>query len=111
MGVFLSPGIKTNLVDYSGVASSDSGTVVGIVGGATKGPVNTPTLITSEAQFVNTFGAPALTNYGQAAAILFLQNGSQLYYQRVTNGNDTIAKATVPSSSSTPTTSFIFESQ
>lgn len=111
MDVFLSPGIKTNLVDYSGVASSDSGTVVGIVGGATKGPVNTPTLITSEAQFVNTFGAPALTNYGQAAAILFLQNGSQLYYQRVTNGNDTIAKATVPSSSSTPTTSFIFESK
>lgn len=106
MGVFNSPQVKTSVSNYSGYVSASSSVVMGMVGAASMGPVNTPTLITSEANFVATFGPPALTNFGQAAAIQYLQQGSSLWYVRITDGQDTTASVNVPDTLTTPTTSF-----
>lgn len=107
MGVFNSPGVKTSISNYSGYVSAASSVVVGMVGGATMGVVNTPTVITSEANFVSTFGTPSLDNFGQAAAIQFLKQGNALWYVRVTDGTDAVATVTVPDSSATPVNSFV----
>lgn len=81
-----SPAIVANisqLVDYN----QDLGdTIPCIVGGATKGPLNLMTLITSVPELVRQFGEPVSTDYGLLAAVTFLENGgSALYYLRVAN--------------------------
>lgn len=107
MSVFNSPAVKTTVTDYSGYISSSAPTVVGMVGGATMGPPNVPTLTTSETQYVKTFGSPALTNNGQGAAVQFLKQGNQLWYTRITDGTDTTATIAVLDSVSTPPDSFV----
>ena len=66
-----------------------------MIGTATKGPVNTPTLITSPEQFVQTFGNPITTSYLGYAALAYLENGNQLWINRVgaTTGTDKLTKA------------------
>ena len=50
--IFLSPGVKTEEIDYSTYVGQLSTCIVGMVGEATKGPMNVPTLITSPTNFV-----------------------------------------------------------
>ena len=54
-----------------------------MVGTASSGPLNVPTLITSTDQFISTFGTPTLNQYGPYAALNYLRQGNQLWYQRV----------------------------
>jgi len=93
--VMLSPGVKTRELDFSAYAAQASTSTLGIVGGATKGPVNEPTMITSPNNFIRTFGDPTpecLATYG---AIQFLQEGNMMWYVRVTDGNEEYADVIV----------------
>lgn len=79
-----SPGININLFDATVFAPATSNAIVGVVGGATKGPVNRLTDFTDEGNFVAQFGRPLIERtYAQRAAIRYLKQGSQLKFNRV----------------------------
>ena len=82
----LSPGVYTTEVDYSEYVSDASTCIIGMVGGARRGPVGVPTLITNQAQMVNIFGKPVEGEYGVYSALAALTKASQLYYTRVVRG-------------------------
>ena len=83
MAVFLSPGTFSREVDLSLYVANLSTTSLGMVGLATKGPINVPTYITDPVQFANNFGEPNTEFFGQYAALQFLHTGKQLWYVRV----------------------------
>jgi len=90
-----SPGVYINEFDQSDYVSNVVTTRVGLVGGASKGPVNEPTTITNEAELVNAFGAPLVDDYALQAAILYLRRGQGLIFQRVADATVETAKVTV----------------
>ena len=96
MATALSPIVITREVDLSFVAPAVSTTITGLVGGATKGPVNEPTFISTPQQFLETFGEPTPNAFLGYASLLFLQRGNQLWVNRVASdlGTDAIAYAT-----------------
>lgn len=83
--IFLSPGVKTREVDYSTYIGQISTCIVGMIGGAGKGPIEEPTLCTSPADYQEVFGEPIPDDFGSYAALEFLKQGNQLYYLRVAN--------------------------
>ena len=82
----ISPGVYVNEFDFSDYAPALGLATLAIVGGATKGTLNTPTLITNEADLIRFFGRPVLNDYGLQAAIQFLKKGTRLLYNRIANG-------------------------
>lgn len=54
----ISPGVRITELDFSFIDSAPSLHSIGLVGFATKGPVNVPTLITSVRELHTTFGFP-----------------------------------------------------
>lgn len=83
MALRTSPGIYTSELQLTQVAVEVSRTTPCILGGATKGPVNTPTRIASEQQLIRTFGLPVENDLGILSAIEFLKNGNALVFIRV----------------------------
>ena len=83
MAVNISPGVYTKELDFSVYAPRLASTIFGIVTTASKGPVNELTLITDEAQLVDTFGPPAAAHYVMYAAIQYLRAGRILLVVRV----------------------------
>ena len=83
MAVFLSPGVFTREVDLSILPSSVGAMRPAFIGTAQKGPMNEPTLITSAAQFVDTFGNPFSESYLGYAVIAYLEEGGSCYVLRV----------------------------
>lgn len=77
--------------DYSHYISYAAKTTHSIVGTATKGPMDTPTLITSVQDLVNKFGPLKENFYALYAAHYFLSQSSRLYFTRV--GDSTTLKA------------------
>lgn len=69
--------------------------ILGLVGTATWGPVNTPTIIGSMAAYAQTFGAVQNRKFdmGTAAALATLQGANYFTCVRVTDGTDTAATA------------------
>ena len=65
MANYVSPGVYTIEKDISDYTPSINSSVVGIVGFASKGPVNQATLITDQNKLVTTFGAPSEQLTGQ----------------------------------------------
>lgn len=96
MPSYISPGVYTLERDLSQYVSNLSTTIVSIVGTANKGPVNVPTLVTSATQYVQLFGQPQPSDYLGYAALSFLEQGHTAYITRVTAGDATTAKLTVP---------------
>lgn len=86
MAEMLSPGVYVSEMDYSEYVSETSTCIVGMVGGARRGPVGVPTLVTSQEQLISTFGKPSLDDYGIYSALAALTKVSQLYYTRVVRG-------------------------
>ena len=106
MAIQVSPGVVFTEIDLSQYAARISTSIVGLVGGAEKGPINTPTYITNELQLVQTFGEPISTvsgdsdsavSYMSHAALQYLRNGNQLWVVRVADedGGTPAAAATV----------------
>ena len=83
MAVLVSPGIQTREIDFSDYAPAMSTSRFGMVGTATRGPVDTATLITDMGSLVDTFGPPSGTHYGLYAAERYLRAGRQLWFVRV----------------------------
>jgi hypothetical protein len=84
----LSPGINTSEVDLTTVVPAVSSTTGAIAGVFTWGPSNVATLVTSEVDLVNRFGAPKV-GFNQETfftAADFLAYGNSLYVVRVTDG-------------------------
>jgi hypothetical protein len=66
-----------------------STSALGLVGFATKGPTNTPKLVTSFPEFQAAFGDFTSKSLGPTEAFAFFQNkGKQLYYVRVVHEAD-----------------------
>ena len=80
--------------DYSHYVSRQSSIIFGVVGTATKGDVNTPTLCTSTADFIRKFGPASADHIGMYAGLYYLNQGRQLYFCRA-EGGTAAAKATV----------------
>lgn len=78
----LSPGVQVKEIDYSDYVANASSSIVGMVGGARRGPTE-PTLITSQEDMIKVFGEPSTRDYGVYSALEALTQTSQLYYQRV----------------------------
>ena len=98
MANFVSPGVYTIEKDVSDYAPSVNPSIVGLVGFASRGPVNTPTLLTNPAQVLREFGTPDLVTGGQGiyAALEILQKTNQVYYVRAATTQANDARYTIP---------------
>ena len=79
----VSAGVYVNTLDFSQYAPLLGACALCVVGGATKGPLNSPQVFTNIADLVAMFGPPVLNDYGLQAAIVFLGQGSNLTYIRI----------------------------
>lgn len=95
---FVAPGVYVNEIDLSQYAARISTAICGVVGGAQRGPFNTPTPVTSELEFVSTFGKPIAGSYLSHFAIQFLRQGSVLYVCRIGDGTEDFAEVAIPDS-------------
>ena len=95
---FVSPGVYFVEKDDSQYPPTVRSSIVGIVGFASKGPVNIATLITTPQQLVDTFGEPNESLYGQGliGAIEILETTNQIYFVRAVSEPDaSFASATL----------------
>ena len=101
---FVSPGVYVIEKDISDYTPSINPTVVGIVGFATKGPGNKPTLITSAENLKKTFGEPQETLAGQGleGALEILKDCNQVYYVRAVDTATSADASTVVRMGSAP---------
>jgi len=76
------PGTSMSAFDYSEFVKNLSVTRVAVVGGATKGALNEPTRIRSDAELIEKFGFPMTTDYGLQAALVYLKEGGDLIFVR-----------------------------
>lgn len=79
----ISPGVFLEEIDKSYFTANSSSIAVGIVGGARKGPVGVPTLISTKNELISVFGEPINSDYGIYAALQVLNSTNKVYYQRV----------------------------
>lgn len=91
----LSPGVRWKEIDLSHYTPALSTTSVGLVGTATKGPINKRRLIGNLEQLIQVFGYPSPSHPGLYAAQEYLREGNQLWYVRVECEEDPAAVATV----------------
>ena len=100
MAIPTSPSVVVLENDISIFTPNIDSSVVGIVGFANKGPVNKPTLITSQENLIRKFGQPDTTLQGQAieGALEILEATNQLYFVRgiAAASVSAFASATVP---------------
>lgn len=84
MANYVSPGVYVIEKDVSEYTPSVNSSVVGIVGFASRGPVDKATLITSQNNLINTFGEPSedLLGQGLEGALEILEQTNSLYYIR-----------------------------
>lgn len=90
--VFLAPAVKTRELDFSTYVGQVSTSIVGMIGGGSRGPIGVPTLLTNPNELPQIFGEPSVEDHGPMAAIQFLRRGNQLWYVREAN-EETVAKA------------------
>ena len=64
----LSPGVQVNEIDFSDYVAAAATCIIGMVGGARRGPT-TPTLVTTQEQFIKLFGIPSTKEYGGYSAL------------------------------------------
>jgi len=94
---FVSPGVYVIEKDLSEYTPSLNSSVVGIVGFASKGPTNEATLITSQNQLIDTFGAPSEDIFGQGleGALEVLETTNSMYFVRAAATSAVEASAAV----------------
>ena len=94
---YVSPGVYTIEKDISDYAPSINTSIVGIVGFASKGPTNKPTLITDQNNLIRNFGEPNEDIPGQAleGALEILEQTSNLYFIRAAASTAADASATM----------------
>lgn len=79
-----SAGVYVSENDFSQRPQRALSTIAALVGEARRGPVGQRTLVTSESEFVDTFGKPdASLSWSGYSAVAFLNEGDRLYFTRV----------------------------
>ena len=98
MANFVSPGVYTIEKDVSDYAPSVNPSIVGIVGFASRGPVDEATLVTSPADLIRKFGTPDLVTGGQGVfgALQILQRTNQVYFVRAATSSAKAANNVIP---------------
>jgi phage tail sheath protein FI len=86
MPSFVAPGVYLVERDFSDFLAPISSTSLGLVITAKRGPLNERTLITSQDQFIETFGEPMDDSFGAHAALNYLRVGNELWVVRVARG-------------------------
>lgn len=83
-----SPGVYIRELDLSDYIQAVSGTIFAVLGGATKGPLNSPVQVFSEEDMIQQFGTPQLGNYGYGihAMLQFLREGRRGVFVRISDG-------------------------
>lgn len=102
----ISPSIRIAERDLSFLTNTNVGGRAGLVGFASKGPINVPTLISSTSDLHTTFGWPHPDTgdpYLIYAAEQFLLAGTELYVVRVADTNQASADAATIASVEIPT--------
>ena len=90
MAFQVSPGINISEIDLTTVVPSVSTSVGAIAGVFSSGPINTPVLISSESELVQTFGKPTANNYETwFTAANFLAYSNALYVCRAGSAEST----------------------
>lgn len=92
------PGLYVQIAQPANVLINGVPTnVLGIVGTASDGPVNSPVIIGDMRTQINVFGAPVNRKYdlGTVAAVASLQGANNLRCVRVTDGTDTAATGVI----------------
>lgn len=83
---FVAAGVRIREFDFTEFAQSLGLARFAVLGGASKGPLNTPTELSSEAEMVRKFGTPLLNDYGLHALVDFFKRGNSAIFVRVANG-------------------------
>jgi len=93
-----SPAVIFLEKDNSSYPPNIESSIVGIVGFATKGEPNTPTLITSQENLVNTFGEPNeyLQGQGLEGALEILETTNQIRFVRAISDDAQDASSLIP---------------
>ena len=86
MPTYIAPGVYSEEIDLSLYTPQLSTSILGLIGGFKKGPLNRITFISNRSQFEQIFGTPLRGEVGFAAhaALYFLRFGHQLKVVRVT---------------------------
>lgn len=84
MANFVSPGNYVIIQSTDGYISALNSRAVGVVGFASRGPVDTPTLVTNQESLIQTFGTPDRAEGGQGliAAYELLENTNSVWFTR-----------------------------
>jgi hypothetical protein len=82
MPVYLSPGVFSREIDLSAVPASGSGIIPAFIGTAQRGPVNTPTFVTSASEFIETFGEPFVDSNLGYAVLTYMEEGNNAWVLR-----------------------------
>ena len=93
MTTYISPGVYTVEQDLSAYVSNLANTIVGIVGTADSGPTNSPVLITTQNEFVTTYGQVNPAHYMGYAAMAYLEQGNMIWVNRVASTNAAYASS------------------
>jgi uncharacterized protein len=101
----LSAGVYPVETDQSVVVPAVGTAVGGIVIHSAKGPSNAVTLITTNKEFIDTFGKPSTSDLSMYSALHFLERGNRLQVVRVID-TATKAQALVLDTAGTPATTF-----
>ena len=83
MAVYLSPGVFPREIDLSVLPAAVGPLRPAFVGTAQRGPLNTPTFITTAQQALDTFGEPFVESYLMYSVLAYLEEGNQCYVVRV----------------------------
>lgn len=102
MPIMLSPGVQTTEKDFSTYVAQVSSTIVAVVGGATKGEVDTPIFCSSPQDYIRKLGKPTPDSLATYSAIQYLQEGNQLYYVRVGDSDIAPSTLTIQDTTTTP---------
>lgn len=86
---FRSAAVVVREFDFSQFSVQLGLATLAVMGGASKGPMNTPTKCTSTQQLKAGFGPTLLNDHALAAAVRFLNKGNQLIFSRIGNGQAT----------------------
>jgi hypothetical protein len=106
------PGVYRNEIDNSFVSQTNNSSYATVLGRASKGLPNAKILVHNESELVNTFGPPIVSgsfplvsaiDYGIYAGIAALNETSNLWYVRLTDGSERYASITVPTNSASAT--------
>ena len=83
MAEHTAPGVYVNIIDNSAVSSTSSLFKLGLVGPATKGPLNTPTSVGSVRKLKSVFGGQIDGDYTMTTAAAVAQHSDGVYMSRI----------------------------